>query len=163
MGEPGKDDVSKKKKQNEEVDISKLPVEKLAGAVVYSKKDDEIYLAFVHDIFGYWTLSKGHIEESEDVEVGAKREIKKELGIDVEIEDILGENEYTASHPEKGKSRKHVYYFLTSAPYQELKLESSGGLDDAAWFKLSDIPDLKIYGDILPIITKAISIITNSK
>jgi len=32
-------------------------------------------------------------------------------------------------------------------------------LNDARWFKLAELADLKIYDDILPIITKAISII----
>lgn len=161
MGEPGKDQVSKKKKPAFETDPAKMPLEKLGGAVIYTKKDGETYLALVHDIFGYWTLSKGHIEESMDEKEGTALEIKKELGIDIVCEDSLGENEYIATHPEKGKRRKHVYYFLGKAEYQDLKLDKTeGGLNDAKWFKLGDIADLKIYDDILPIITKAITIIT---
>jgi N utilization substance protein B len=160
MGEPGKDQVSKRKARQEPVDPSKLPLEKLGGSVIYSKKDGETYIALVHDIFGYWTLSKGHIEEGMDEGEGTALEIKKELGIDIKIKDSLGENEYIASHPEKGKRRKHVYYFLGEAKHEELKLDKEGGgLNDARWFKLSEIPELKIYDDILPIITKAISII----
>src|SRR3990170_7388419 len=92
MGEPGKDQVSKRKKLKFETDPAKFPLEKLGGAVVYSKKDGEIYLALVHDIFGYWTLSKGHIEENEDAEAGTIREIKEEIGLDVKIKESLGEN-----------------------------------------------------------------------
>lgn len=162
LGEPGKDDTSKKKKEKFETDPSKFPVEMKAGAVVYSKDDGEIYLAFVHDIFGYWTLSKGSIEENEDAKAGATREIKEEIGLDVEIKELLGENEYIASHPEKGKIRKKVSYFLAEGPHDELVLEEgTGGLDNTAWFKLSEVAELKIYDDILPIITKAIGIITN--
>ena len=160
MGEPGKDQVSKRKKPKFETDPAKMPLEKLGGAVIYSIHEGEKYLALVHDIFGYWTLSKGHIEEDKDEKEGTQIEIKKELGIDIKIKDTLGENEYIATHPEKGKRRKHVYYFLGEATYQDLQLEKTGGgLDDARWFKLGDIPELKIYDDILPIITKAISII----
>src|SRR3989344_3977958 len=158
MGEPGKDQVSKRKKPKFETDPAKMPLEKLGGAVIYSIHEGEKYLALVHDIFGYWTLSKGHIEEDKDEKEGTQIEIKKELGIDIKIKDTLGENEYIATHPEKGKRRKHVYYFLGEATYQDLQLEKTGGgLDDARWFKLGDIPELKIYDDILPIITKAIS------
>jgi N utilization substance protein B len=161
MGEPGKDQVSKKKKAAFETNPAKMPLEKLGGSVIYSKHEGEIYLALVHDIFGYWTLSKGHIEEGIDEGEGTALEIKKELGIDIEVKDNLGENEYIATHPEKGKRRKHVYYFLGEAKYQDLKLDKTGGgLNDAKWFKLSEVPELKIYDDILPIITKAISIIT---
>ena len=85
---------SKKKKQEEPVDITKLPVEMLGGALVYAKRGEEVLFAFVHDVFGYWTLSKGKIEEGEDVMDGTRRAIKKEIGLDIEIEEKLGENEY---------------------------------------------------------------------
>jgi hypothetical protein len=43
-----------------------LPVEKKGGALVYAKKDaQEIMFALVHDVFGYWTISKGSIEDGE--------------------------------------------------------------------------------------------------
>jgi len=173
IGEPGKEQVSKKK--NESIDPATLPVQKLAGAVVYIKKNDpaaakgsggrsKFYLGLVHDIFGYWTLSKGKIEEGEDLISGAKRELKEEINLDIEIKDKLGENEYIVSHPEKGRFRKNVTYFLAEAKnYDDLKLAPSTGLDDARWFDLSEIADLKIYNDIIPLITKAIEIISLEK
>jgi len=160
MGEPGKDDAPRKKRiPGAPTDLSKLPVEKLCGTVVYAKDKDEVYLALVHDIFGHWTLSKGHIEAGDTEEVGVVKETLEELGINIIIKEKLGENEYVASDPEKGKIRKHVVYFLTETPFSDLKLKKSGGLDDARWFRLADILDLNIYDDILPIITKAINIL----
>ncbi|MEK7129085.1 MAG: transcription antitermination factor NusB [Patescibacteria group bacterium] len=166
MGEPQKEDTGDKKKRgNQGLDISKLPLEKLGGAVVYSRHKGEIYLALVHDIFGHWTLSKGHIEEGENEEEGTMREIKEEIGLDIIIDGKIGENEYIASHPEKGKLRKHVWYFLAHSSYKELVLEKEkkGGLDNALWFKLSDIVDLNIYDDILPIIAKGVQGINKSE
>ena len=160
MGEPGKDDAPRKKRvPGAPIDLSKLPVEKLCGTVVYARDKDEVYLALVHDIFGHWTLSKGHIEAGDTEEVGVVKETLEELGINIIIKEKLGENEYVASDPEKGKIRKHVVYFLTETPFSDLKLKKSGGLDDAPWFRLADILDLNIYDDILPIITKAINIL----
>jgi N utilization substance protein B len=159
LGEPDKDQKSKKKKKDEPVDISKLPVEKCVGAVVYATNQEDIYLALVHDVFGYWTLSKGRVKEEEEIEQAAKRKVKEEMGIDISIKDKLGENEYVASHPEKGKSLKKVFYFLAQSEYTPLKLGESGGLDEAKWFKLSEVPGLCMYSDIVSIITKAIKII----
>jgi N utilization substance protein B len=160
MGEPGKSETSKKKKENEPLDISKLPVETLGGALVYAKKDGQVYFGLVHDVFGYWTLSKGHLEPGEDVKVGVKRKVKEEISIEVDVQDKLGENEYVATHPEKGKTLKKVVYFLAETPYAELVLQPSGGLDKAEWFPLSRIPELRIYNDIIPLIAKAIDIIS---
>ncbi len=158
LGEPGKDEVSKKKK---DVPYDKMPIERLGGAVVYARHAGDIYLALVHDIFGHWTLSKGKIGDNpqiagESVEEGTVREIKEELGLDVTLQDKIGENEYIASDPEVGKKRKQVTYFLAEATYADIKLEQKGGLDDGRWFRLKDALDLNFYEDVLPIVTKAI-------
>ncbi len=162
IGEPGKDDIGKKKiTKHIETDPAKFPIEKKAGAVIYSKHNDKIYFAFVHDVFGYWTLSKGGVEPNEDVKAGAIREIKEELGIDITIKEELGSNEYIASHPEKGKLRKQVTFFLAETKYSELVLENkSGGLDGVQWFPLEEIANLKIYENMVPLLTKAIEILT---
>jgi 8-oxo-dGTP pyrophosphatase MutT (NUDIX family) len=89
------------------------------------------------------------------------REIKEEIGLDITIETELGKNEYVASHPELGKVRKQVTYYLAKSPYAELTLEKKGGLDDARWFKVSEILELNFYEDILPIVTKAVTILVS--
>ena len=75
----------------------------------------------------------------------------------------LGENEYVATHPEKGKILKKVIYFLAESEYKEMTLKQSGGLDGARWFSLTSIPELRIYNDIIPLIAKAIEIIAKIK
>lgn len=160
MGEPGKDETSpRKNKGRKDIPFEEMPIKALGGAVVYAKHEGEIYLALVHDVFGHWTLSKGKLEAGEDVQQGTIREIKEELGLDIVLHDELAKNEYVASHPEEGKIRKQVTYFLGEAVYGDLTLGTSGGLDDARWFKLQEILTLNFYNDILPIVTKAINIL----
>ena len=158
IGEPGKDEVSKKKKFKD-IAYEDMPREKLGGAVVYARDKDEVYLALVHDVFGHWTLSKGKLESDEDVKEGTIREIMEEMGLKITIKEKLGENEYVANDPEIGKKRKHVIYFLAESDFTEIKLGPSGGLDDAKWFKMVDILDLNFYDDMLPIVTKAVNIL----
>lgn len=163
LGEPGKEETSKDKK-NKNFSGAPVAVENLGGAVVYARDGEEVYLALVHDVFGRWTLSKGKIGNTEEtkgetIEEGTIRGIKEELGLDVEIKERLGENEYIAYHPEKGKIKKHVEFFLAESKFTEIVREEKGGLDDAKWFKLADILDLNFYNDILPLVTKAINIL----
>jgi len=161
IGEPGKDEISKRRKKD--VPYDEMPIERLAGAVVYAEHEGVMYLALVHDIFGHWTLSKGRIDEGEDLNVGAVRKLKDEIGLDVVLEDELGKNEYIATQPEKGKVRKQVSYFLAKSEYVDIVLEKKGGLDDAKWFRVADILELNFYEDILPIVTKAITILVSRK
>lgn len=166
IGEPGKEEIGKKRKKD--VPFNEMPIERLGGAVVYAEEGGYMYLALVHDIFGHWTLSKGKIGdrpeiENETTEEGTVREIKEEMGLDITIEAELGSNEYIATHPEKGKVRKQVHYYLASAPYTAITMEQKGGLDDGQWFKVAEILDLNFYEDILPIVTKAITMLVGRK
>src|SRR3989344_2072184 len=157
LGEPGKDEGTARKKGG--TNPSKMPTEHLAGAVVYARSEGETYLAFVHDIFGHWTISKGKIENGEDVAAGAIREIKEEMGVQIKIVQQMGGNDKNAndSKIEGGKKRKRVTYFLAESPFSELRLGPSGGLDDAQWFPLSSVGDLNFYDDTLKIIIPAIN------
>lgn len=161
LGEPGKNEISRHQKKN--IPFDQMPIERLSGAVVYAESGDDIYLALVHDIFGHWTLSKSKVKKDESFEDGAKRALKEEIGLMVEIEDLLGDNEYIASQPEKGKVRKQVKYFLAKAPFQEISLIKKSGLDDAKWFRVADILELNFYEDILPIVTKAITLLVGRR
>lgn len=165
IGEPGKEQASKpkKKKVEEPIDPEKLPIEKKAGALVYALDGDEIKFAFVHDVFGYWTIAKGGVEEGEDSKDGAIRKVKEKIGLDIEIVELLGENEYIASHPEKGKLRKQVSYFLGKSDFKPLTLsKEAGGLNDAKWFSLPELQDFNTYDDIFPLIARAVTIITQT-
>jgi transcription antitermination protein NusB len=164
LGEPGKDAVAKKKKKIEDIPYEQMPIQNLGGAVVFARKgkgkDQEIYLAFVHDIFGHWTLSKGKLPQGVEVRQGTIDKVKEEIGIDIEIKEDLGTNEYIASDPELGKIRKQVHYYLAETKFQDLKLAQKPGLDDAKWFRLDDILELNFYNDILPMVTKAVKLLT---
>jgi N utilization substance protein B len=161
LGEPGKDEVSRKVR--EAVPYEKMPIQHLGGAVVYARNGKEIYMAFVHDVFGHWTLSKGKIAEGVDPKEGTILKVKEEIGLDVNIIEDLGQNEYIANDPEVGKMRKQVHYYLAESSFNKLNLAKKPGLDDAKWFKLSDILELNFYEDILPIVTKAVTMLVENK
>jgi len=166
LGEPGKDQKGKKKVIIEDIPFEKMLIEKKVGAVVHAKKNDEIYIVLVHDIFGHWTLSKGGLKKGEKEKEGVVRGLKEETNLNIVVEEKLGDNEYIAYDPEKGKTRRQVSYYLASAEYGPVKLEEgedAGGLDQVKWFKLSEILDLNFYDDILPIVTKAIKILNKKE
>ncbi|MEK7535953.1 MAG: transcription antitermination factor NusB [Patescibacteria group bacterium] len=176
MGEPGKNEEPKRKrKYKKKEDLTseekeQLPLKKLVGAVVYNKDSKgNTNLALVHDVFGYWTLSKGKVgdegNEGESAEVAVVREIKEEMNLDITLKETLGMNEYIATDPEIGNMRKRVTYFLAEARNPaSIKLEEEkGGLDDVKWFTLSEVEGLKMYPDVRPIIDKGIKTLDAGK
>lgn len=150
MGEPEKTQTTKTKSDH----FESAKREILAGAVLFSTKENNTYIALVHDVFGYWTLPKGHIQGTDSKEEEVARTIRKEIGIDAIILETLGENEYIANKPDQGKVVKHVSYYLATTEYKPLTLEKKGGLDEAKWFSIKEIPSLRIYDDIKSIIEK---------
>ncbi|OGZ56707.1 MAG: transcription antitermination factor NusB [Candidatus Ryanbacteria bacterium RIFCSPLOWO2_12_FULL_47_9c] len=146
LGEPGKDDGSKKYSPEE---LEKLPIERRAGAVVM--RGDNV--ALVHDVFGYWTLPKGRITLDESDKDGALRAVMHELGLrDLEIEKKICENQYIAHDPETGPVRRRVVYFLARTSQEDLHLKESGGLVEARWFQKGETESLKMYDDIRKIL-----------
>lgn len=160
LGEPGKDASPAKKKKIADIPYEQMPIQHLGGVVVYTKKDGETLLAFVHDVFGHWTLSKGKILDGIEPSVGTIAKVKEEIGLDIKIVADLGQNEYIANDPEIGKIRKQVHYYLAESESHKIELAKKPGLDDAKWFRLEDILELNFYNDILPIVTKAVTILS---
>jgi N utilization substance protein B len=162
LGEPGKDAQPVKKKKVE-VPYEQMPIQHLGGAVVYARDGADLYMAFVYDVFGHWTLSKGKIPEGVDPKQGTINKVKEEIGLEVKIIADLGENEYIANDPEIGKIRKQVHYYLAESDFKTLTLAKKPGLADAKWFKIDSILELNFYNDILPMVAKAVTIVSEAK
>lgn len=149
-------DLKEKDKQLEKkkLDPASFPVSVKAGALVYAIDGEGVkHYAFVHDIFGKWTLSKGGIDEGEDPEVGVLREIKDEIGLECEVIEPIGFNEYLANDKQHGKIRKQVHYFLLKSDFVPVKLqEEGGGLTDATWYTKEQVATMTTYDDIRSII-----------
>lgn len=160
IGEPGKDQSTKTKMP--EVPYEEMPIDQKGAAVIYSMDGNGVMrFGMVHDVFGYWTLSKGTIEEGKELHVGTVEVIKQKTKWDVVIKEELGDNEYIAYPPERGPVRKQVHYFLAESDYSQPELESDpGGIDDIRWFELPEISDLNIYEDVSQMLIKSIAIIS---
>lgn len=158
IGEPGKNDGPRKDLSPEE--LAELPLEQKVGAIIFRKEGTKLMFALVHDVFGYWTLAKGSLQEGENLEEAVKRKVKEEVGLgSLTILQKLGDNQYVAQDPEKGKVRRSVAYFLTETPEITLQLKISGGLDDCRWFPKEDIDGLTMYDDVRQFFKQAFEII----
>jgi transcription antitermination protein NusB len=149
MGEPMKHQISKSKQVVEKEE--EIPVQQKAGAIVYSTdKDGILRLLMVHDVFGYWTLSKSSIKDTHNsLEEATIAALKKEVGLDITIIKPLEKKEYTAHHPDIGKMKKVGNFFLATSRYLPVSIQNKqGGLDSVKWFELEEILSLRVYPDI---------------
>ena len=87
------------------------------GVVIYRGKVLLLYKNIHHRYEG-WVLPKGTVEEGEEHETTALREVKEESNVDAKIIKYVGKSSYTFTVPE-GDVSKDVY--LKATPKQSKK------------------------------------------
>lgn len=79
---------------------------KLAGCII---RDEEGKILLLHRNTPkrqQWEIPGGKVDENEDAKKAAIREIREELGVDVEITSLIGEKEFT----EDGFTMSYTWY-----------------------------------------------------
>jgi len=105
--------------------------EPTVGALVVNR-DGKILLAKSHKWFDKYTLPGGHIELGETMEEALKREVKEEVGLDVEVVEFLTMQE--AIYAKEFYKKKHFIFFdfLCRAGDQQVKLDHDE-VQDYTW------------------------------
>ncbi len=105
--------------------------EPTVGALIVNK-DGKILLAKSHKWFDKYTLPGGHIEVGETMEDALKREVKEEVGLDVEVVEFLLMQE--AIFAKEFWKKKHFIFFdfLCRVDNQEVRLDHDE-LQDYIW------------------------------
>ena len=101
---------------------SKVYPEPTVGALIVNK-DGRILLTKSHKWFDKYTLPGGHIEVGETMKEAVIREVKEEVGLDVEVAEMLLMQE--AIFAEEFWKRKHFIFFdfLCKSRDQQVKLD----------------------------------------
>ena len=110
--------------------------EKSCGAVIFRKYQDRYQFVLVQQKYGLrFGFPKGHVEHNESEKMTAKREVKEETGLDVEIFDHIKEK--TRYYPKQGVT-KDVIYFLARAKTDNLKAQEEE-IANALWVDADDV------------------------
>ena len=113
-----------------------MPVERSAGAVVFRKEGEILYLVLEYG-HGHWGFPKGKIETGEDMEETVKREIQEETGIS-RIRFVPNFKEKISYfYKKEGKTiYKEVVFFLVEGLQKKVTLSFEHS--DYAWLKFED-------------------------
>ncbi len=104
-----------------------MPIEKSAGAVIFSRSDKKIEYLLLHYQARHWDFPKGNIEKGEKPKETARREIFEETGIK-NIEFIPGFKEtikYFYKRKTAGRQKnifKIVVFFLAQTKTKKVKI-----------------------------------------
>ena len=93
-----------------------------AGAVVFTRINNEIKYVIIRSPQGFYGFPKGHIEAGESEVQAALREVSEEVGLSVSI---LPDFRTEDAHPIPNKKDviKHIVYFAAEYADQEIKFQ----------------------------------------
>ena len=94
---------------------------------------------FIRNSYGKhgWTFSGGGVHRNETPEEATKREVREELGIDIQNIKKLGEYESTREY-----KRDIVYCYHAEVPNSDFTINESE-ISKAEWFSQKDIPEFR--------------------
>ena len=103
------------------------------GAIVYRLNNHQIEYLIVQEMEDYHGFPKGHVELNETAIETARREVKEETDLDIEIIDDF--KAHDAYYIDAIDAYKEVTYFIALSPNMPLKLQISE-IKSAAYYNL---------------------------
>jgi len=128
-----------------------------AGAIIYTIRDNRIFYLLQKDFHGNFGFAKGHLEEGETELEAAKREIKEEVGLDVEIDtDFCEITDYVMPNG----IAKRAYYYLAYYEDQEPVLQEEE-VEDVVLLPYDEALNRLTFDNMKEILAKADTCIKN--
>lgn len=141
-----KDFVSSKRRPS----IDEVVRETTSGGIVFrrNQKTHKVEILLIQDAKNRWTIPKGHVEEGEQPNQTAEREIREETGLqEMRVHDWLGKVNFRYR-------RTHTLVLMTMHIYlvhglgDTDKLEGEDWLSDIKWLPAHEAVDKIAYDDI---------------
>jgi 8-oxo-dGTP diphosphatase len=121
-----------------------------AGGLVWRRGDDGVEVAVVHrPRYDDWSLPKGKLDEGEDFEQAALREVEEETGLRCKLGRTLGDTSYR----DRKDRQKLVRYFEMEPGDGDF--EPNDEVDELCWVALDAASDLLTYDFDRELIGKA--------
>jgi ADP-ribose pyrophosphatase len=121
------------------------------GALIVNDKNETLLLkrtSKTRNEAGFWSKPGGGVEFGERVEDAVKREIKEELGVDVELVNFLG---FTNHIIDSEKQHWIAFNYLAKITGGELKNLEPEKHEEIKWFGFDNLPEKISQTTIEPI------------
>ena len=110
------------------------------GALIVNENNETLLLkrtSKTRNEAGFWSKPGGGVEFGEEIEDAVKREIKEELGVDIDLTKFLG---FTNSVLKSDNQHWVSFNYLAKIIGGELKNLEPEKHEEIKWFKLDELP-----------------------
>ena len=129
-----------------------------AGGVVYRVVSGQMDVVLCgRDAPPLWGLPKGTPDAEETPEETALREVKEETGLEVVLEDDLGEIEYWFSTPD-ARVHKRVQFFLMTATGGSTEAHDPE-FDRVSWFPVGPALKTLTHAEEVDVVSRAVHLV----
>jgi 8-oxo-dGTP pyrophosphatase MutT (NUDIX family) len=106
-----------------------------AGGVVWRREGDQVVVAVIHrPRHGDWSLPKGKLDDGEDELAAAVREVREEIGADVEPGEDLGTVGYRVRRGGRLLPKTVRYWAMR---YRDGAFAPNAEVDEVAWLTVT--------------------------
>ncbi len=130
--------------------------EKSCGAVIFRKHHGNTELLLIkHTNGGHWSFPKGHVEPGETEAETARREVREETGLEVQIDTSFRE---VVSYSPRKDTIKNVVYFLAWVKSKEIHPQPEE-VSQVKWVEISLAPKWLNYDNDRQLVNRVKTII----
>ncbi len=132
-------------------DLEKEPLkrEKSCGCVII--KNNKVLLVY-EKTAQYWGFPKGHMESGENEIETAQREIKEEVGLEVEI---VTQKRYVLKYTIDNEIYKTTVLYVAKPKNEQIKIQESE-IEKAKWYSFKEALDILSFDNLKEILKNVI-------
>jgi len=124
--------------------------EKSCGCIII--KDNQVLLIFEKRRH-YWGFPKGHVEQNETEIETATREVKEEVGLNVEID---SKKRYELNYIIKDEIEKSTIYFVATTENKNIVTQRNE-IEDAKWYTFEEALNILTFDGAKDILRQVIN------
>lgn len=147
------------------MNAKELIKEKSCGAVIYKldKNTNKLVFLILHMNLGHYSLCKGHVEKEDNnnEEVTARREIKEETSLDVNIDTNF--REVITYSPKEGVIKDVIFFIAKDISNIDPKDNHDNEVNKIYYLPFNDAYNLLTYPSDKEVLKKAYEYIINNK
>lgn len=129
-----------------------------AGGIVFRTDQGKLEVVLCgRDVPTIWCLPKGTPDSGESIEQTALREVREETGLDVAVEDKVGEIEYWFARP-GARVHKRVVFYLMKVLGGSID-QHDKEFDRVSWFEAGRALQTLTYPNEATILGKALALV----